>query len=76
MSRTVDDLISACFDEIHAIQHYQDYAQKAADEGYPEINKLSERWLPQKPLVRTCSAKGLPNILRIRSTSTSAHSAG
>lgn len=40
MSRTVNDLISASFDEMQAIQHYKSYAKRAADEGYPQISKL------------------------------------
>ena len=40
MPTTVDHLISTCFDELKAIEHYQSYAQKATDEGYPQINKF------------------------------------
>jgi rubrerythrin len=60
MSRTVDDLISACFDELHAIQHYQTYAQKAADEGYPEINKLFRAVAASETARENLFRKGIP----------------
>jgi rubrerythrin len=40
MSSSVEELVAKCFDEMQVIQHYQSYAQKAEDEGYPQVAKL------------------------------------
>jgi rubrerythrin len=59
MSRTVDDLISTCFDQLQAIQHYQSYVKKSADEGYPQISKLFQAVVASETARENLFRKGI-----------------
>jgi rubrerythrin len=40
MSTPVEELVSACFDELQLSQRFKPYVQRAEDAGYPQLAKL------------------------------------
>ena len=61
MSTTVEELVSACFDELHLSQRIVPYVQRAEEAGYPQLAKLFRALVASETAREALFRKGMIN---------------
>ncbi len=61
MSATVNELVSACFDELRLSQRFAPYVQQAEDAGYPQLAKLFRALVASETAREALFRKGVPH---------------
>ncbi len=61
MSTTADELVSACFDELHLSQRFVPYIQQAEEAGYPQLAKLFRALVASDTAREALFRKGVPH---------------
>ena len=59
MSTTVEELISACFDELQLSQRFVPYVQRSEEAGFPQLAKLFRALVASETARETLLRKGL-----------------
>jgi rubrerythrin len=61
MSISVEELVSACFDELQLSQRFVPYVQKAEEAGYPQLARLFRALVASETAREALMRKGLVN---------------
>lgn len=61
MSQTVEELVSACFDEIQMGQRFVPYIRQAEEAGYPQLAKLFRAVVAGETAREALMRKGMVN---------------
>jgi rubrerythrin len=64
MSPTVEELVSACFDEIQMSQRFVPYIRQAEEAGYPQLAKLFRAVVAGETAREALMRKGVVNHAR------------
>jgi len=61
MSTPVEELVSACFDELQLSQRFVPYVQRAEEAGYPQLAKLFRALVASETAREALFRKGIPH---------------